>query len=52
MIKYKYKIQLKTIYKDRIVEKAKAKSEGQKAKTELKKNRPTGNLNLHTQTTQ
>ena len=45
-IKYKYKIQLKTIYKDRIVEKAKAKSEGQKAKTELKKNRPTGNLNL------
>ena len=25
-IKYKYKIQLKTIYKDRIVEKAKAKS--------------------------
>ena len=45
-IKYKYKIQLKTIYKDRIVEKAKAKSEVQKAKTELKKNRPTGNLNL------
>ena len=45
-IKYKYKIQLKTIYKDRVVEKAKAKSEGQKAKTELKKNRPTGNLNL------
>ena len=41
-----YKIQVKTIYKDRIVEKAKAKSEGQKAKTELKKNRPTGNLNL------
>ena len=45
-IKYKYKIQLKTIYKDRVVEKAKAKSEGQKAKNELKKNRPTGNLNL------
>jgi hypothetical protein len=45
-IKYKYKIQLKTIYKDRVVEKAKAKAEGQKAKTELKKNRPTGNLNL------
>jgi hypothetical protein len=41
-----YKIKVKTIYKDRIVEKAKAKSEGQKAKTELKKNRPTGNLNL------
>ena len=45
-IKYKYKIQLKTIYKDRIVEKAKAKAEGQKAKTELKKTRPKGNLNL------
>jgi len=45
-IKYKYKVQLKTIYKDRVVEKAKAKAEGQKAKTELKKNRPTGNLNL------
>jgi hypothetical protein len=41
-----YKIKVKTIYKDRIVEKAKAKSEGQKAKTELKKNRPKGNLNL------
>ena len=38
-IKYKYKIQLKTIYKDRVVEKAKAKSEGQK-------NKPSGNLNL------
>jgi len=45
-IKYKYKVQLKTIYKDRVVEKAKAKAEGQKAKTELKKNSPTGNLNL------
>ena len=45
-IKYKYKIQLKTIYKDRIVEKEKAKSEGKKAKNELKKNRPKGNLNL------
>ena len=45
-IKYKYKIQLKTIYKDRIVEKAKAKSEGQKAKSEAKSKRPTGNLNL------
>jgi len=38
-IKYKYKIQLKTIYKDRVVEKA-------KAKTEAKSNRPKGNLNL------
>jgi hypothetical protein len=38
-IKYKYKIQLKTIYKDRVVEK-------QKAKTEAKNNRPNGNLNL------
>jgi hypothetical protein len=45
-IKYKYKIQLKTIYKDRVVEKAKAKSEGQKAKSEAKSNRPKGNLNL------
>ena len=45
-IKYKYKIQLKTIYKDRVVEKAKAKSEGQKAKSEAKSKRPTGNLNL------
>jgi len=45
-IKYKYKIQLKTIYKDRVVEKAKAKSEGQKAKSEAKSNRPNGNLNL------
>jgi hypothetical protein len=38
-IKYKYKIQLKTIYKDRVVEK-------QKAKSEAKNNRPKGNLNL------
>jgi hypothetical protein len=45
-IKYKYKIQLKTIYKDRVVEKAKAKSEGQKAKSEAKSKRPNGNLNL------
>ena len=45
-IKYKYKIQLKTIYKDRVVEKAKAKAEGQKAKSEAKSNRPKGNLNL------
>ena len=41
-----YRIKVKTIYKDRIVEKAKAKAEGQKAKTELKKTRPKGNLNL------
>ena len=41
-----YKIKVKTIYKDRIVEKEKAKSEGKKAKNELKKNRPKGNLNL------
>ena len=38
-IKYKYKIQLKTIYKDRVVEK-------QKAKSEAKSKRPSGNLNL------
>jgi hypothetical protein len=45
-IKYKYRIKLKTIYKDRIVEKAKAKAEGQKAKSEAKSKRPKGNLNL------
>ena len=45
-LKREYKIKVKTIYKDRIVEKAKAKAEGQKAKTELKKTRPKGNLNL------
>ena len=44
--KIEYRIKIKTIYKDRIVEKAKAKSEGQKAKTEAKSKRPTGNLNL------
>ena len=44
--KIEYRIKVKTIYKDRIVEKAKAKAEGQKAKTELKKTRPKGNLNL------
>ena len=44
--KIEYRIKVKTIYKDRIVEKAQARAEGQKAKTELKKNRPTGNLNL------
>jgi hypothetical protein len=37
--KIEYKIKVKTIYKDRIVEKAEAKAEG-------KKNRPKGNLNL------
>ena len=41
-----YRIKIKTIYKDRIVEKAKARAEGQKAKSEVKKNRPRGNLNL------
>lgn len=41
-----YKIKVKTIYKDRIVEKAKARAEGKKAKNELKLNRPKGNLNL------
>ena len=41
-----YKIKVKTIYKDRIVEKAKARAEGQKAKAEGKKNQPKGNLNL------
>ena len=41
-----YKIKVKTIYKDRIVEKAKARAEGQKAKSEVKLNRPKGNLNL------
>jgi hypothetical protein len=44
--KIEYRIKVKTIYKDRIVEKAKAKAEGQKAKAEGKKNRPKGNLNL------
>jgi hypothetical protein len=44
--KIEYRIKVKTIYKDRIVEKAKSRAEGQKAKTELKKNRPKGNLNL------
>ena len=38
-LKREYKIKIKTIYKDRIVEKAQAKAEG-------KKNRPKGNLNL------
>lgn len=44
--KIEYRIKVKTIYKDRIVEKAKARAEGQKAKTEAKSKRPTGNLNL------
>jgi len=44
--KIEYRIKIKTIYKDRIVEKAKAKSEGQKAKSEANSNRPKGNLNL------
>ena len=38
-LKREYKLKVKTIYKDRIVEKAQAKAEG-------KKNRPKGNLNL------
>jgi len=38
-LKREYKIKVKTIYKDKIVEKAQAKAEG-------KKNRPKGNLNL------
>ena len=44
--KIDYRIKVKTIYKDRIVEKAKARAEGQKAKAEVKLNRPKGNLNL------
>ena len=39
-----YKIKVKTIYKDRVVEKAQAKAEVQKAKAERPKVR--GNLNL------
>ena len=45
-LKREYKIKIKTIYKDRIVEKAKARAEGKKSKNELKLNRPKGNLNL------
>ena len=44
--KIEYRIKIKTIYKDRIVEKAKARAEGKKSKNELKKDRPKGNLNL------
>jgi pilus assembly protein TadC len=45
-LKREYKIKIKTIYKDRIVEKAQAKAEGKKAKMQVKLNRPKGNLNL------
>jgi hypothetical protein len=38
-LKREYKIKVKTIYKDKVVEKAEARAEG-------KKNRPKGNLNL------
>ncbi len=38
-LKREYKIKVKTIYKDKVVEKAQARAEG-------KKNRPKGNLNL------
>jgi len=38
-LKREFKLKIKTIYKERIVEKAQAKAEG-------KKNRPKGNLNL------
>ena len=44
--KIEYRIKIKTIYKDRVVEKAKAKAEGQKAKSEANSKRPKGNLNL------
>ena len=44
--KIEYRIKVKTIYKDRIVEKAQARAEGQKAKSEAKSKRPKGNLNL------
>ena len=44
--KIEYRIKIKTIYKDRVVEKAQARAEGQKAKAEAKSNRPKGNLNL------
>lgn len=38
-LKREFKIKIKTIYKDKVVEKAEARAEG-------KKNRPKGNLNL------
>jgi hypothetical protein len=44
--KIEYRIKVKTIYKDRIVQKAQARAEGQKAKSEAKSKRPKGNLNL------
>lgn len=44
--KIEYRIKIKTIYKERIVEKAKARAEGKKAKMQVKLNRPKGNLNL------
>ena len=44
--KIEYRIKIKTIYKDRIVKKAQAKAEGQKAKSNVKLHRPKGNLNL------
>jgi hypothetical protein len=44
--KIDYRIKVKTIYKDRIVKKAQARAEGQKAKSEAKSKRPKGNLNL------
>jgi hypothetical protein len=45
--KIEYRIKVKTIYKDRIVEKAQARAEGQKAKSEAKSKRPKGNLNFY-----
>ena len=44
--KIEYRIKVKTIYKDRIVQKAEARAEGQKAKSEANSKRPKGNLNL------
>ena len=44
--KIEYRIKIKTIYKERIVEKAEARAEGKKAKMQVKLNRPKGNLNL------
>ena len=44
--KIEYRIKVKTIYKDRVVQKAKARAEGQKAKSEANSKRPKGNLNL------
>ena len=44
--KIEYRIKIKTIYKERIVEKAQARAEGKKAKMQVKLNRPKGNLNL------